>query len=289
MRDVAAAIVPWATIAFAVSSMLAAGMGFSTRGMLAPLREWRQVLGALVTNFVLAPALAFLLMVLLDLDRHFATGLFIVGSAAGAPFLLKLAQVARTSETFAASLLLLLLPATVLVLPFAVTMFAPGVEVSAGAIAMPLVLSMLLPLALGTLLRQSPAREFAVRVAPFFSKLATVALLVLFVAIVIADWDEILGIGLRAIAAAVAFILGAFGIGWLVGSQTSATRDAVALGTAQRNIGAATVVATQSFASSPGVVVMVTAVAAVGMVVLFPIAFAMRSGAPRRVLRKRHA
>ena len=62
-----------------------------------------------------------------------------------------------------------------------------------------------------------------------------------------------------------------FGIGWLLGGPDSDTRRVMALGTSQRNIAAALVVASQSF-SDPKVVVMVIVVAIVGLIMLIPLA-----------------
>lgn len=188
---------------------------------------------------------------------------------------------------FAASLLVLFLPATVLFLSFVLPLVLPQADVSPWAIARPLVLFMLLPLALGILVRSFAAR-FAALSRRVLSDISTVVLVVVFAAILIANWQAILRIGVRAIAAAFCFVVGAFVLGWLFGSRQPGTREVVALGTAQRNIAAATVVATQSFPGARGILVMVTAALVVGWIVLFPIAFVLRS-APLRVPRRRHA
>lgn len=288
MREFFAALVPWATIVFAVSSMLAVGLANTVPQILAPFRVFRRVWRSLAINFVLAPALAYLLVRLFRLERPHAIGLFVAGSAADAPFLLKLTQVARGDILFAASLLILLLPTTILYLPVVVPLVAPGAQVSASAIAAPLLLTMLLPLALGLILR-AIVPSLALSVAPVLSQFATYALVVLFASILIANTPLIVGLGWRPFVAALIFILGAFSTGWLLGARTTGNRDVVGLATAQRNIAAATVVATQTFAQLPGVLIMVTATAAAGFLVLFPIAFGMRSGLPARALRRKHA
>ena len=62
----------------------------------------------------------------------------------------------------------------------------------------------------------------------------------------------------------------------LLGGPDAQTKRVMALGTAQRNIAAALVVASQSF-SDPKVVVMVIVVAIVGLIVLMPISRALAS------------
>jgi predicted Na+-dependent transporter len=277
MRDFFAQVVPWATIAFAASSMFGVGLGHSARKILGPLRHKRRVFRALAANFLFAPALAYLLVHLLGLEKPLALGLILAGTAAGAPFLLKLSQAAGGDVALAATALVLLLPITVLYLPVALPLLVPEARVSATAIARPLVLSMLVPLGAGVLLRHLAPRLSAW--APFLSRFASFALVVLFASIFIADWQVLRGIGAAAVFAACMFLLGAFAIGWSLGGRDPATRDVVALATAQRNIGAATVVATQTFAGVPGVVVMVSATAVLGMLLLFPIALLMRTGA----------
>lgn len=286
MGESFAAIVPWATIVFAVTSMLAAGLGHTVESIFVPLRRLPRVLRSLTSNFVFAPVLAFLLLRIFALEQEHAIGLFLVASAAGAPFLIKLTQLARADVAFAASLLVLFLPATVLFLSIVLPLVLPQADVSAWAIARPLVFYMLLPLAVGILVRSLAAR-FAARSRRVLSDVSTAVLVLVFVAILIANWQGILGIGIRAIAAAFCFVIGAFVLGWLFGSRQPGTREVVALGTAQRNIAAATVVATQSFPGVRGVLVMVTATLVVAWIVLFPIAFALR-GAALRVPRHRH-
>jgi predicted Na+-dependent transporter len=66
------------------------------------------------------------------------------------------------------------------------------------------------------------------------------------------------------------------GIGWLLGGPSADTKRVVALGTGQRNIAAALVVASQSF-NDAKVVVMVIVVAIVGLIVLMPLSRALAS------------
>ena len=72
------------------------------------------------------------------------------------------------------------------------------------------------------------------------------------------------------------FIVLGFGIGWLLGGPDAGTRRVMALGTGQRNIAAALVVASQSF-DDPKVVVMVIVVAIVGLIILMPLSRALAS------------
>ena len=87
--------------------------------------------------------------------------------------------------------------------------------------------------------------------------------------------DKVLQVfGTRGILAGLLFIALGCGIGWLLGGPDAGTRRVMALGTGQRNIAAALVVASQSF-SDPKVVVMVIVVAVVGLIILVPISRAL--------------
>jgi BASS family bile acid:Na+ symporter len=87
--------------------------------------------------------------------------------------------------------------------------------------------------------------------------------------------------GTGAILAAFVVIAGAFAVGYLLGGSEVGEREVIALGTAQRNIAAATVVATQSF-DSPDTLVMVVVTSIVSMAVLFPVARLMGRRNERR-------
>ena len=84
-------------VVFVVSSTLSVGLGLTVAQILAPLRNVRLVALALLANFVLAPVAAIGVARLLGLDEPLAIGLLLVSVAGGAPFLLKLAELAKAN------------------------------------------------------------------------------------------------------------------------------------------------------------------------------------------------
>src|SRR5262249_26296780 len=86
---------------FVVSSMLAMGLDLTVGQIIAPLRNVRLVVLSLLANFVLMPLGAVVLAALLRLDQPLGVGLLLLGAAAGAPFLPKLAQIAKSNLAFA--------------------------------------------------------------------------------------------------------------------------------------------------------------------------------------------
>ena len=263
------ALLDISVVVFAVTSMLSVGLTYTLRQIVGPLRRFRLVTLGLVANFVLVPAWAVLVTWLLQVDEPYRVGILLVASAAGAAFLIKLVAASDGDVAFAGSLLVLLLPVTVLYMPLVVPLIAADADVSALAIASPLALTNLLPLSLGVVVL-ALVPSVAARVRPVLGPLSTVALVALLVLTVAAYAGDLIDvIGQRAILAALLLIVGAFVIGYALGSPDH-HKDEIALATAQRNIAAATVVATQVI-GDPDTVVTVVVTSTVSMAVLLPL------------------
>jgi bile acid:Na+ symporter, BASS family len=259
-----------AMLIFILSSMLAMGLDLTVGQIIAPLRNVRLVMLSLLVNFVLMPLGALALAGLLQLDQPLGVGLLLLGSAAGAPFLPKLAQMAKGDLAFAVGLMVLLMVVTVGYLPLVLPLLLPGVSVNPAKIAGSLFLLMLLPLA-GALAVKARFADVAARTKPLFDRLSNLGLIVLVLLITAGNVNNVLAVfGTGGILAGLLFIAIGFGIGWLLGGPDTDTRRVLALGTAQRNIAAALVVGSQSF-SDPKVVVMVVVVAVVGLLILMPL------------------
>ena len=267
-----------AMLSFVVSSMLAMGAGLTIPQIAEPLRNARLVVLALLANFVLMPLGAIALAKVLRLDEPFAIGLLVLGCAAGAPFLPKLAELAKGNLAFAVGAMVLLMVGTVAYLPIVLPLLLPGITVNAWEIARSLLLLMLLPLALGLALKARYG-ELAARVKPVLDWISNVSLILLVCLITAANIDKVLQVfGTRALLAGLLFIVLGLGTGWLLGGSGAGTKRVMALGTGQRNIAAALVVAS-SF-SDPKVVVMVIVVAIVGLILLMPLSRVLASFEP---------
>jgi bile acid:Na+ symporter, BASS family len=263
-----------AMLSFVVSSMLAMGTGLTVAKITEPLRNARLLVLALLANFVLMPLGAFALGKVLWLEEPFGIGLLVLGCAAGAPFLPKLAELAKGNLAFAVGAMVLLMVVTVGYLPVVLPLLLEGVSVDPWKIARSLILLMLLPLAVGLALK-AYYEAMAARVKPALDWISNVSLILLVLLISAANIDKVLDVfGTRGILAGLLFIAFGFAIGWVLGGPGNDTRRVLALGTAQRNIAAALVVGSQSF-SDPKVVVMVIVVAIVGLIILMPLSRAL--------------
>jgi bile acid:Na+ symporter, BASS family len=259
-----------AMLIFVLSSMLAMGLGLTVSQIITPLRNARLVVLSLLANFVLMPLAAVALAALLRLDQPLGVGLLLLGTAAGAPFLPKLAQIAKGNLAFAVGLMVLLMVVTVGYLPLVLPVLLPGVSVNPAKIARSLFLLMLLPLA-GALAVKARFAVAAARTKPVLDRVSNLSLILLVLLITAANINNVLAVfGTHGILAGLLFIAVGFGLGWLLGGPGMDTRRVLALGTAQRNIAAALVVGSQSF-SDPKVVVMVVVVAIVSLLVLMPL------------------
>jgi bile acid:Na+ symporter, BASS family len=259
-----------AMLAFVLSSMLAMGLNLTVEQIITPLRNIRLVTLSLLVNFLLMPFVAVGLATLLRLDEPLGVGLLLLGSAAGAPFLPKLVQIAKADLAFAVGLMVLLMVITVGYLPLVLPLLLPGVSVNPANIARSLFLLMLLPLA-GALAVKARFASFAACTKPVLDRLSNLSLILLVVLIAVANVNKVLAVfGTRGILAGLLFIAIGFAAGWFLGGPAADTRRVLALGTAQRNIAAALVVGSQSF-SDPQVIVMVIVVATVGFLILMPV------------------
>lgn len=264
-----------AVLVFSVSTMLSVGLAYTLRHVFAPMRDSRAVLRALLANFVLVPLLALGLGKALPLDASYQTGLMLLATAAGAPFLIRLTDAAGGNVPLSASLTMLLLLVTVLYMPLVVPLVVPHARVTPSAIAIPLLLTMILPLAAG-LMARARYPMLAERASRWLGSLASLALLVLIVATVLSNLGNIVRfIDDGAIFAPLLLILGAFVIGYAFGREYRGGHVVLGLGTAQRNVAAAMVVATEGL-DEPGTVVMVVVASLLDLAVLFPIAWMLR-------------
>ncbi|MFO7663288.1 MAG: bile acid:sodium symporter, partial [Chloroflexota bacterium] len=242
-------------LTFVIASMAALGLSLTVGQIVQPLRNGRLVAMALLANFVLTPALAFAIKAVVPMDEDYGIGLILLATAAGAPFLPKLVQVAKGDVANSVGIMVLLMIATVIYVPLVLPLLLPGVTVNPLDIAMSLVVLMLIPLVIGLFIksRYSSAAE---SLQPTLAQISNMGLMLGFVALLALSWRSLLvTIGSGAILAIVLLIAGAFLIGWLLVGKDRSVRPVLGLATAQRNISAALVVAGGNF-DDPNVLVM---------------------------------
>ena len=157
MTETLTAVTRLLVLLFLLSSMSGIGLGLTLSQIIAPLRNVRLVVLAVIMNFIIAPLLAVGIARLLRLDEPFALGLLLLGLAAGAPFLPKVVGIANGDVASAVGLMVLLMVGTTIFLPVALPLLIKGVQVNPWKIARFLSFLMLIPLVAGLIVRARAA------------------------------------------------------------------------------------------------------------------------------------
>ena len=279
MADLLRLIEKLSVLVFLVGSMLSLGLTLTPRTIMAPLRDLRLVLVALGLNFVIAPAFARAVTLVIPPDPSHAIGLLLLGGAAGAPFLPRVVKAAHGNATVAAALVALLTFGTIIFIPFALPLMIPGLHADAWGLARPLVFFIFVPLAVGMLLRGCAAGA-AERAAPVLSVIGNVALLLVFGLLIALNFRALLGIlGSFIVIAAVLYFTGLLLISWIVSATIPAARGELTLATTGRNFGAAIAPAAGSF-NDPEITTMIFVGAVVCLALSFGAARWLRHWSP---------
>lgn len=274
------AIAQLSGLLFVVSSMLAMGLSLTIPQIIQPLKNIRLVILALLANFVLVPLLAYGILLIIPLEQSLQIGLIVLATAAGAPFLPKLVQVARGEIAFGVGLMVLLMVVTIAYVPLVLPLLLPGVAVNPWDIAKSLIVLMLIPLGLGLLVKSS-APETADQYQPLMNKLSSLAILVLMVVGLGLNVSNIISlVGTGGIVALLLFVIGSFAIGFVLGGRDPGVRKVMGLGTAQRNVSAAIVVAAQNF-SGTNTLAFILVGAIVLLLILMPAARRLGKSVPQ--------
>jgi BASS family bile acid:Na+ symporter len=260
-KEVLALIANIALDLFTVTSMLAVGMSLTVKEIVRPLRNLRQMLLILLASFVLLPLWALLLTWVLPLGDEQKTALILLGVCAGGPFIPLLVQTVKGYLPLAAGAMVLLLVITIFYVPLALPWMLPYVQVDAPTIARDLILFMLVPLLIGMLIRWRIPNQ-ASRWQPNFSRFSMFSLLVMLITGAIPALPKILNtLGTLLIPSAVLLASGGWAIGYVLAfKQEARLRKVISLGTGQRNLAAALLVAAHGFSTDTFVMTLVACV-----------------------------
>ncbi|MCX5751088.1 MAG: bile acid:sodium symporter [Candidatus Saganbacteria bacterium] len=262
---------------FILSSLFGAGLGLTVREIIEPLKKVKTVLLAILANFILIPALAYALSILFHADSALQTGLIIIASCAGAPFLPKLVTTAKGNLAYSIGLMVLLMVATVVFIPLVLPLLIPGLSISPWAIAKPLIILMLLPLILGLLIRALKP-NFALLIKPFIEKTSSISLILWGVLALLVDYKVIIsayGSGVYNLTGL--FTIGALLIGYILGGSNKEDKIVMMFGSGARNIAAALLVAVSNF-DTPRIITVVL----IGSIVQFVFSFVLALWYKRR-------
>ncbi|HEX2992648.1 MAG TPA: bile acid:sodium symporter [Anaerolineales bacterium] len=260
------------TTAFVVTSMFSFGLRLTLSEIIEPLRDVRLLLMTLAANFVIVPLVAVLLANLIGLGEDLRIGLILISIVAGAPLVPKLAQIAKADIPFAVASTALLVVATVIYLPLVFPLVLPGIQLDMMNIIRPLAIQIVLPLVLGLIVDYISKDEADV-LLPVLGQIANVSLTLMLVLMLGGNVGNVIGlIGTGSLIAAILLFAVAMAAGYFLGGADAGTRRTLSMATGQRNLAAAFVVATGSFADRPTVLVFLAAAGLIALIMMMPIA-----------------
>jgi len=248
--------------------LLGVGLRLTIRQVLDSLRQCRLTL-IIVANFVVVPALVVALARVFGLGKDISIGMVLLAAAPFAPVVPVFARMARADLALAAGLTTLFPVLSAFLTPVVCELAlraVPGageVRFSAGGVLLTLLGTITLPLALGVAVNHlAPALgRRALRPVEIISEF-TGAVSLAFVTIT--ELRSVLAIGWRPLLAMALVCETSLGLGWMMGGPERNARRVVGLGTSNRNIALALLVAIQGFAGTP----VVPAVVANGILLI---------------------
>jgi len=266
-------------IFYAVANLGSMGLELDLRETAKSLRSIRVLGLTLGWSWLVGPALAVLLTRVLPMAEPYAMGLLIFSLAPTAPALPLFIRIARADMSLAAAVMPLSVVGTVVLMPVLAPFLIPGLTVSSWAIGKPLLLTVLLPLVVGVVIREYAA-PVADRVFPAVKKIAGLSTLLLLVFTLVFHGRALLSaLGSFAVGAQVLFTLG-MALSYTLGfGLNQAQRSALALGVCSRNGGAMFVAITAFPNLDPRLLVMILLAVPVPVIVWFLLArfFASRA------------
>ena len=267
-------------LVFVLGTIISMGLSLTMKQITGPLRNVRFVIIALLANFIIPPIAAFLLIRVFSLDQPLAVGLLLVSLAAGAPGLPKMAEFAKVDTAAATGLMVLLVVVTIIILPIAIPILLTGISVTFWDIASGLVYLILVPLAMSLFVRARYA-EAAASALPFFAQASNLSLLILMVLMVVLNFSNVVGLlGSGGLLASLILVILTVVGGYILGGLGGSHKWVQALGSGQRNIAAAMVVATMNFGNDE--VVMVVVYSLIGLVIMTPLALELGKRAAKK-------
>jgi len=263
-------------LTFVLSTLFTVGLLVSARQVLTVLQQRRSLAVALCANFVVLPGAALALCWALQLAPPVQAALLLVATAPGSPALLRLNEIARGDQARAVGLLVLLMGLTVVYQPLLLPMLLPGLSVSPMPIARTLVLTVLLPLVLGLLLKARwPA--LAARLRRTMSWLGNISAALVVIVLPLVYLDDLPEVALNGggLLVLLLYLPLAVGAGWWLGGPEADKRRLLALCCGQGSMGAAFVIAAQNF-NNPHVIAMLLLILYASLALLIPLAVVFR-------------
>lgn len=253
-----------------IVTMLAIGLRVRWSEVALAAKQVRLVALACLANFVLVPAATAALLWLFHSEPMVAAGFLILAACPGAPVGPLFASIAKADVPTAIGLMVILAGLSAILSPLLLASllgyFCPqsDVQVNYFSIVQTLLVTQMLPLAIGLGLHEYLPRKAAWIVTPLNS-LANLLLLAVTTLIIATQWETLASIRPRGWFGMLLLLAASLAIGWICGGPRQTTRATVAVTTAARNAAVGLVIVANSFAGTAAA----TAVVAYAVVSVF--------------------
>ena len=139
---------------FIITSMLFIGLGHTWRDILAPFKNVKLVLFALLVNLILIPVTGYLIATFFALSGAMVVGFLLMTSAPGASYSPRIAGVPEGNVPFSTGLMFLLSTIALVSAPITILLLLPeGSTVSVWPVIQTLLLLMFIPMVIGLIIR----------------------------------------------------------------------------------------------------------------------------------------
>ncbi len=228
-----------AVLLFTVSNLFALGLQVKMPEMIEALKNKKGMALIFVWGWVLGPALGYLITRALPLAEPYAIVLLLSSLAPCAPFLPLMVVKAKGDVGFTGAFIPLVMLGAVVFIPLIGPLFVKGLTVSAGPLATSLLLTILLPMIIGLIIRHY-AGTVTTKIFPAvnaFARLITLVMIVL--ALVLFARPMLETVGSFALLAATLHMVGMGLITYRFGFGLKQNqRSVMALGMGTRNLAA---------------------------------------------------
>jgi BASS family bile acid:Na+ symporter len=260
------------SVVYLVCMMFAIGLELGRPSEASKEHHRRAIIGGLLVNLVLVPALTITLTHALKTTTDLTIAVILLAAAPGGPFVPDIARVGGGQKSVAVELTLLLAKITAFTAPATASLLLSvhKVHISEWAFLAKLLVCQIAPYLVGRTLRRW--RETSERLHGPVRLVANLSAIALLIAILVdAGPRAFVLLGDRGWLIVLAVAAGALALGWLFGGPEQSTRTAVAISATGRNLGLALVIGAAAF---PHTNVQLAAIASWAILTAFGYGFA---------------
>jgi len=246
--------IKYTIMASVILLMLGVGMGTSFRQVVEAVRQFGVVLRGVLANFLVTPALIYLVLLSLPLSPDVKIGIMLMAAAPVAPMAPPFVEGAKGDVAYGVGLMVVVAILSVVLTPLILGLALPkseaGVQVDPMQIVQTLMTVQLIPIGIGmTICQLSPG--WAEKLLKFVPRIGQIGLLAGVGLLMASQSEHILSISLLTYLVIALLVVGCLFIGdWMLVGKSESKRRALAVSTALRNIPLAFLIASASFPDS---------------------------------------